>query len=136
MRTAASLLSALLAVMLFATCDEPEGRLTGTWQGRRFDTDVWKLTINDSHGRLTGDYLISWGEDPPQVSGSLSGSTVDAPDKFGVDVLIDFSVQIAAGTAKCRYRATFRDEAVLSGETVCERDGREFQVGHLGMRRE
>ena len=39
---------------VLASCDSEEGRVTGTWQGRRFGTDVRTLTLEDSHGRLSG----------------------------------------------------------------------------------
>ena len=127
--------SALLAMTVLASCESEEGRLTGTWQGRRFETDVWTLTLDDSHGRLSGTYQIQWGEEPSEVSGSLTGSSLQTSRDF-LDVLIEFNVEIAAGTATCRFNATLRDEVVLSGETVCVRDAREFQVGHLGLRRQ
>lgn len=130
-----SIPSILLAMTVLASCDSEEGRVTGTWQGSRFETDVWTLTIEDSHGRLSGTYQIQWGEEPSEVSGSLTGSSLSLNPDF-VDLLIEFNVEIAGGTAACRYEARLRDEVVLSGETVCVRDAREFQVGHLGLRRQ
>ena len=129
------LVLSLLAMTILACCESEEGRLTGTWQGRRFETDDWTLTLEDSHGRLSGTYRIQWGEEPSEVSGSLTGSSLQTTRDF-LDVFIEFNVQIAAGTATCRYNARLRDEVVLSGETVCERDAREFQVGQLGLRRQ
>lgn len=130
-----SIPSILLAMTVLASCDSEEGRVTGTWQGSRFETDVWTLTLEDSHGRLSGTYQIQWGEEPTEVSGSLTGSSLSLNPDF-VDLLIEFNVEIAEGTAACRYEARLRDEVVLSGETVCVRDAREFQVGHLGLRRQ
>ena len=130
------ILSILLAMTVLASCESEEGRVTGTWQGRRFETDVWTLTIDDSHGRLSGTYQIQWGEEPSEVSGSLTGSSGLGINPDFLDLLIEFDVEIAAGTASCRYEARLRDEAVLSGETVCVHDAREFQVGHLGLRRQ
>ena len=126
----------LLAMTVLVSCDSEEGRVTGTWQGRRFETDIWTLTIDDSHGRLSGTYEIQWGEEPSEVSGSLTGSSGISLNPDFLDLLIEFEVEIAAGTATCRYEARLRDEAVLSGETVCVHDAREFQVGHLGLRRQ
>lgn len=131
-----SIFSVLLAMMVLASCESEEGRLTGTWQGRRFENDVWTLTIDDSHGRLSGTYEIQWGEEPSEVSGSLKGSSGLGINPDFLDFQIEFNVEIAAGTATCRYHARLRDEVVMSGETVCVRDALEFQVGHLGMRRQ
>ena len=94
--------SALLAMTVLASCESEEGRLTGTWQGGRFETDVWTLTLDDSHGRLSGTYQIQWGEEPSEVSGSLTGSSLQTSRDF-LDVLIEFNVEIAAGTATCRF---------------------------------
>ena len=125
----------LLAAFLVLTNCEPEASpLVGTWEGRRFDTDIWTMTIEDAHGRLTGTYEIQWEEDPPRVSGPLTGSSISFNPDF-IDVLIEFNVELAAGTAECRCTAQHRDEVVMSGETVCVRDAIEFQIGHLGMRR-
>lgn len=135
MRT--SIFSVLLLAMALAGCgSEPEGRVTGTWEGRRFGGDVWTLKLEDSHGRLTGTYEIKWGEEPSEVAGTLTGSSALAINPDFLDLLIEFDVEVAAGTAKCRYNPRLSDEVVLSGETVCVLDGREFQVGHLGMRRQ
>ena len=132
-----SILSVLLLATVLAGCEsEPLGRLSGTWEGRRFGGDVWTLTLEDSHGRLTGTYEIKWGEEPSEVDGTLTGSSGLAINPDFLDLLIQFDVEVAAGTAQCRYEARLQDEVVLSGETVCVHDGREFQVGHLGMRRQ
>lgn len=131
-----SIFAVVLLVMVLASCESEPGRLTGTWQGRRFENDVWTLTLDDSHGSLSGTYRIQWGEEPSEVSGSLTGSGGIGANRDFPDYLIEFNVEIATGTATCRYNATLRDEVVLSGATVCERDGREFQVGPLGMRRQ
>lgn len=132
----ATLFFALLAMTVLASCESEEGRVTGTWQGRRFENDVWTMTLEDSNGRLSGTYRIQWGEEPSEVSGSLTGSSGLAINPDFLDLLIEFDVEVAAGTAKCRFNATLRDEVVLSGETVCVRDAVEFQVGHLGLRRQ
>ncbi len=125
------LILALLAATVFTSCGEPQSSLTGTWQGRRFGSDVWNMTIDGSHGRLSGTYAIQWAEDPPEVGGPLSGS------RYGPDVLIEFGVQVAAGSATCRFEARLSDDVLLSGETVCRLpDSSEFQAGRLGLRKE
>lgn len=131
-----SILSVLLLATVLAGCEsDPLGRLTGTWEGRRFGGEVWTLTLGDSHGRLTGTYDIKWDQEPSEVAGTLTGSSFPINRDF-LGVVIEFDVEIAAGTAKCRYDTRLQDEVVLSGETVCVHDGREFQVGRLGMRRQ
>lgn len=120
-----------LALAGLASCGEPESPLTGAWQGRRFGSDVWNMTINDAHGSISGTYRIQWAETPPEIGGAISGTRLDS------GVSIEFRVQIEAGMAMCRYDATLQqDDVLLSGETVCRlADSTEFQVGHLGMRK-
>ena len=65
------------------------------------------MTINDARGSISGTYLIQWGETPSEVSGAISDSL------FLPEVLIEFSVQVEAGMAMCRYDATLRDGVVL-----------------------
>ena len=121
---------ALLAAAVFTSCGEPQSSLTGTWQGRRFGSDVWNMTIDGSHGRLSGTYAIEWAEEPSKVGGPLSGS------RYGPDVLIEFGVQVAAGDAMCRFEARLSDDVLLSGKTACRLPGSsEFQTGHLSLRK-
>ena len=121
---------ALLAATVFVSCGE-KSPLTGKWQGQRFGSDVWNMTINDSRGRLSGTYAIQWAEEPSRVTGPLSGS------RLGPEVLVEFGVQVTAGDAMCRFIAQLSDDVLLSGETVCRLpDSGEFQVGRISLRKE
>ena len=83
---------------VLASCDSEEGRVTGTWQGRRFGTDVRTLTLEDSHGRLSGSCGAArkpLGDGPIDVLtgaggylGSLRADAAVIPDAFGPDGLV------------------------------------------------
>lgn len=127
---------ALLAGTVLASCGDDPSPLTGKWEGRRFGSDMWTLTLEDAHGRLSGTYRIQWSEEPSEVNGPLTGSSGLQVNPDFLDLLIEFEVGVEAGSAMCRYNATLRDDVVLSGETVCRlSDGTEFQVGQLGLRK-
>lgn len=118
----------LVAVVFLATCESSP--LAGKWQGRRGTEILLTLTISEEHGRLSGTYLIMWGEEPSEVSGSLGGSYLHPA------VVVELTVQVADGMAMCRYNAELINPDVLSGEIVCRLPDREFASGALAMHRE